>query len=118
MCRDSVRRDVAGLCRRQPAGAVRELEEAVWREQDLPSWDDLYLPRGFNVDGTRRALRVPVASSSLRALDPDAIELRFELPAGSYATVLIEELFPGESIVEGAPVESAAGGGEGGTTGT
>jgi tRNA(Glu) U13 pseudouridine synthase TruD len=41
---------------------------------------------------------------SLDALDNEsAIELRFELPAGSYATVLVEELFPAEPIDEGAP---------------
>ena len=87
---------IFGAKMRQPAGAVRELEESVWREQGLPTWDDLELPRGLHVDGTRRALRVPIGAASLRVLsEEDAIELRFELPAGSYATVLIEELFAG-----------------------
>ena len=81
---------------------MRELEESVWREQGLPSWGELELPRGLNVDGTRRALRVPIGDASQRMLDGDAIELRFELPAGSYATVLIEELFPGESDRRGS----------------
>ncbi len=99
---------IFGAKMRQPGGAVRELEESVWREQGLPSWDDLELPRGLKVDGTRRALRVPIGAASQRALDDDSIELRFELPAGSYATVLIEELFPGEAIAEGAPLESSA----------
>ena len=103
---------IFGAKMRQPGGAVRELEESVWREQGLPSWDDLELPRGLHVDGTRRALRVPIGAASQRALDDDAIELRFELPAGSYATVLIEELFPGEAIAEGAPLESSAVGSE------
>ena len=84
----------------------------MWREQGLPSWDDLELPRGLKVDGTRRALRVPIGAASQRVLDDDSIELRFELPAGSYATVLIEELFPGEAIAEGAPLESSAVGSE------
>ena len=87
---------------RAAAGAVRELEESVWQELGLPSWDDLELPRGLNVDGTRRALRVPVTGASIERIDGDAIELRFELPAGSYATVMVEELFPGETIEEGA----------------
>jgi tRNA pseudouridine13 synthase len=87
---------------RQPQGAARELEDSVWRERDLPTWDHLALPRGLQVDGTRRPLRVPVTGWSLRPLPgEDAIELRFELPAGSYATVLVEELFPGDTIAEG-----------------
>jgi tRNA pseudouridine13 synthase len=93
---------IYGAKMRQPRGAARELEDAVWRERSLPSWDDVALPRGLHVDGARRPLRVPVGGASLQPLaDESAIELRFELPAGSYATVLIEELFPGEAIVEG-----------------
>jgi tRNA pseudouridine13 synthase len=99
---------IFGAKMRQPGEAVRELEESIWREQGLPSWDDLELPRGLHVDGTRRALRVPIGAASQQTLDDDAIELRFELPAGSYATVLIEELFPGEAIAEGVPIESSA----------
>jgi tRNA pseudouridine13 synthase len=99
---------IFGTKMRQPGGAVRELEESVWREQGLPGWDELELPRGLHVDGTRRALRVPIGDASQQTLDDDAIELRFELPAGSYATVLIEELFPREVIAEGAPRESSA----------
>ena len=87
---------------RAAAGAVRELEESVWQEMDLPSWNDLELPRGLNVDGARRALRVPVIGASLDRIEDDAFQLRFELPAGSYATVMVEELFPGETIAEGS----------------
>jgi tRNA pseudouridine13 synthase len=92
---------IFGAKMRQPTGEVRALEEAVWSDYGLPSWGDLAPPRGLSVDGTRRALRVPVTSPSLRQVEDDAIELRFELPAGSYATVLIDELFPGEAILEG-----------------
>jgi tRNA pseudouridine13 synthase len=93
---------IYGAKMRQPKGAVRELEDSVWSQHGLPGWDDLALPRGLHVDGARRPLRVPVEAVSLRDLaGEDSIELRFELPAGSYATVLIEELFPGEAIVEG-----------------
>jgi tRNA pseudouridine13 synthase len=87
---------------RPAAGVVGELEEALWRERDLPSWRDLRPPRGLRVDGTRRPLRVPVGAASAAAAADGALELRFELPAGSYATVLVEELFPGEAI-EDAP---------------
>ena len=114
---------------RPAAGAVAELEEAVWRERGLGSWRDLPLPRGLRVDGARRPLRVPVRGASARvpvggasARVPAAgasarvpadgastgvpadgmLELRFELSAGSYATVLLEDLFPGEEIEEGS----------------
>jgi hypothetical protein len=50
---------------------------------------------------------VPIGAASAEALADGSLELRFELPAGSYATVLIEELFPGEPIEEGGV--SAAG---------
>jgi tRNA pseudouridine13 synthase len=93
---------IYGAKMRSAAGAVAELEESVWREQGLGSWRDLSPPRGLSIDGARRALRVPVGGASARALEEGSIELRFELPAGSYATVLIEELFPGEEIEEGS----------------
>jgi tRNA pseudouridine13 synthase len=101
---------------RPAAGAVAELEAAVWREQGLGSWRELSPPRGLSVDGARRALRVPVGGASARVLDDDALELRFELEAGSYATVLIEEVLLGQEIEEGPAREDVeeAGAGEGG----
>jgi tRNA pseudouridine13 synthase len=100
---------IFGAKMRQPRGAARELEAAVWSERQLPDWDDLALPRGLRVDGTRRPLRVPVTGASLQRLaGEETIELRFELPAGSYATVLIEELFPETTIVEGGAGAGAA----------
>ena len=82
-------------------GVVAEVEEAVWRAHGLASWRDLRAPRGLRVDGARRALRVPVGDAVGTPIVGGALELRFELPAGSYATVLLEELFPGETIEEG-----------------
>ena len=38
--------------------------------------------------------------AGVTALAGGALELRFRLPPGSYATVLVEELFP-EGVVEG-----------------
>jgi hypothetical protein len=56
---------------------------------------------------------VPVGDAAARGVAADragatgsageALELRFELPAGSYATVLVEELFPGTEIDDGPP---------------
>ena len=47
------------------------------------------------ISGSRRPLRVPVTQSTLTSgVDElgDFIRVQFELPAGSYATVLIDEL--------------------------
>jgi tRNA pseudouridine13 synthase len=111
---------IYGAKMRSAAGAVAELEEQVWRELGLGSWRDLSPPRGLTVDGARRALRVPVGDASARGVAADrtgatgnaavageALELRFELPAGSYATVLVEELFPGTEVDEGPPDREA-----------
>ena len=48
-------------------------------------------PRGVRLHGARRALRVPVPGADA-AFDDGILRLRFVLPPGSYATVLIEEL--------------------------
>lgn len=42
--------------------------------------------------GTRRPIAVSLASATVRPLGQRAIELSFELPAGSYATTLMREL--------------------------
>jgi len=47
--------------------------------------------RGVRLRGARRPLRVPVTEARAD-LDGDVLRLRFVLPAGSYATVLIGEL--------------------------
>jgi tRNA pseudouridine13 synthase len=53
--------------------------------------DDVRAPRGVRMRGARRPLRVPVAD--LETSDEQGVvRLRFELPAGSFATVLLEEL--------------------------
>lgn len=53
------------------------------------------LARGLEaagVEAARRALRVRVAGLAHRWLDARTLELRFELPAGAYATVVAAEL--------------------------
>ncbi len=53
--------------------------------------EDLSVPRGIRLRGARRALRVrPGAANAERY--GDGLLLRFSLPPGSYATVLIEEM--------------------------
>lgn len=51
-------------------------------------------PRGVRLRGARRALRIRPQDASLEARG-DVARLCVTLPPGSYATVLLEELFPG-----------------------
>jgi tRNA(Glu) U13 pseudouridine synthase TruD len=47
---------------------------------------------GSQAEGARRPLRVPVEGATVRAVGPDALELTFTLPAGSYATRVLAEV--------------------------
>jgi tRNA pseudouridine13 synthase len=65
------------------------------RERMLLASEDLTLenmhPRGFDLDGTRRPLRVAIGDVKL-CQDEEGLVVRFELPAGAYATNLLREL--------------------------
>jgi tRNA pseudouridine13 synthase len=78
----------------EPEGPAYEREcaalSAVGIDPDLP----LRPPRGIGLRGARRPLRVRPEGMALEPL-PGALRLRFTLPPGSFATVLIEELFGG-----------------------
>lgn len=79
---------------RRPTGAVATLESAALTSLGLPSMDSITPPRGIRLYGQRRALRIRLAGVDLMWRD-GAIYLHFQLPAGSFATTLVEELFPG-----------------------
>lgn len=76
-----------------PEGVAAELERRVMTDLGVPGGGDPRPPRGVRLYGERRPLRARVEDTSAEWRD-GALELRFELPAGSYATVLLEELFP------------------------
>lgn len=77
-----------------PGGRPGEIEADVLRAEELP--EDVFRSGGIRVKGTRRALRVRPAGATIK-LGADErgayLELRFELPRGSYATSLLRELF-------------------------
>ena len=54
--------------------------------------EDLVSPRGIRLAGARRALRVRPQDMTL-IREEESLRLEFGLPPGSYATVLLEELF-------------------------
>lgn len=82
---------------RQPAGAVRAREAQALTACGLDPDASLRAPPGLRLDGARRALRVRPRDAVLEAgPEPGCARLGFALPAGSYATVLVEELFADE----------------------
>jgi len=77
-----------------PAGAVAAREAEVMSAMGIPSAQDLVPPRGIRLPGGRRPLRVRPQNPSM-SRDDDGLLLEFGLPSGSYATVLLAQLFPG-----------------------
>ena len=75
-----------------PKYGVAEREAQVLAAQGVPA--TLKPPRGIRLRGARRALRVRPGSARLER-DSDAVVLHFTLPSGSYATLLMDELFGG-----------------------
>ncbi len=71
-----------------PASPVAEREHAVLVALGL---DGVSPPPGVRARGDRRAIRVPVPDLAADA-EGDDVRLRFTLPSGSYATVLVEHL--------------------------
>lgn len=74
----------------RPQGAVAQRERALLAAHGVDV-EALSVPRGIRLRGTRRALRVRPEALALEPL-AGGLRLCFTLPAGSYATVLVEEL--------------------------
>ncbi|MCB9918612.1 MAG: tRNA pseudouridine(13) synthase TruD [Planctomycetes bacterium] len=73
-------------------GAVLETEDDVLARFDVRH-EDFGVRRPWGQKGGRRALRVPLEACSVAAVEPTALELRFALPRGSFATAVTAELF-------------------------
>lgn len=84
---------IFGTKMRWPRGAVADLERQVLAAFDLDETRFQKLPRGTRLFGQRRPLRARITDGALTSED-GSLRLTFGLPAGSYATVLLEELFP------------------------
>ena len=83
-----------------PDGSARERERAALAAVGIDPDQPLRPPRGMELRGARRALRVRPEEVAVEPL-PEALRLRFTLPPGSFATVLIEELF-GSAVAFGS----------------
>jgi tRNA pseudouridine13 synthase len=88
-----------------PSGAAAERERAVFATLGVDP-DTLRPPPGIRLRGARRALRVRLEAAELFA-EGDCLRLRFTLPAGSYASVALEELL-GACPGSGDTLRSAA----------
>lgn len=73
-----------------PAGAPAALEEAILAETGVTLEA---LGRSRDAEGARRALRIRVEPAV--EADPEGLLLSFDLPAGSYATVVLDEVIKG-----------------------
>jgi tRNA pseudouridine13 synthase len=79
----------------EPRGEAAERERAaIERLGAVPG--NLHLPRGIKLRGARRPLRVRPEEAGATPVD-GGLELRFWLPPGSYATVLVEEVLTPET---------------------
>jgi tRNA pseudouridine13 synthase len=70
-------------------GPVREAEDRLLQEEGLTLED--FRRGGGETRGGRRAYRVRLGEPSLEAAGPD-LWLQFDLPRGSYATVVLDEI--------------------------
>ena len=75
----------------QPGASVAAREAEVLKSFDVPLPDQLRPPRGLRLRGGRRAVRARPQDLAVWS-EGEVLHLRFGLPAGSYATVLVEEL--------------------------
>jgi tRNA(Glu) U13 pseudouridine synthase TruD len=83
-----------------PGSAARMMEERAMADLDATPAD--FARAGRDLPGARRPVVVPVTGGEPTvAVDGERLILRFSLPAGSYATVLVEEL--GIEIVRDRP---------------
>ncbi|HIC22147.1 MAG TPA: tRNA pseudouridine(13) synthase TruD [Planctomycetes bacterium] len=76
-----------------PAGEAGRIESAVLISEGLRPESWLSHVRGLKLDGTRRSLRILVRDPEVIWEQPEqALLLSFTLPAGSFATVLLEQV--------------------------
>ncbi len=86
---------IFGTRRRSPDGMLTERERAILSRFGIDP-ANLRAPRGIPLRGARRPLRVRPDEVQVLAT-PRGVEVRFTLPPGSYATVLLEEVFGGDA---------------------
>ena len=82
---------IFGYKMRQPSGIVKKMEMELLDEEGVKS-ESFRVVAGIRLPGTRRPLRLKMDFHQIQPID-DAVHLCFTLPAGGYATVILDELF-------------------------
>ena len=83
---------IFGYKMRMPTGDVFTLETSILADEGV-RLEKFRKVAGIRLPGTRRPLRMPIQLHEVSAVDSGAgIRLGFTLPAGGYATVVVEEL--------------------------
>jgi len=83
----------------QAEGAPGEIETAVLRESGV-TLEAFARREAERQPGARRPLRVPLLEAPASEADASGLALRFALPPGSYASILIREIIGRESGLE------------------
>ena len=86
-----------------PLGAPANREDEILQACGIPPLASLSPPRGVSLRGARRSLRARVVDFEYQVAE-DAMKLEFTLPSGSYATVLLEQIYG--VLHEGLPADS------------
>ncbi|MCG9130780.1 tRNA pseudouridine(13) synthase TruD [Candidatus Poribacteria bacterium] len=86
---------IFGYKMRMPTGDALTLETSLLTDEGV-RFEQFRKVVGIRLPGTRRPLRMPIQLHEVSATDSDlGVRLRFTLPAGGYATVVVEELLAG-----------------------
>jgi tRNA pseudouridine13 synthase len=75
----------------EPSGAPGAREATARAALGVPPRSELRPPRGIRLPGSRRTLRIRPADLELE-IEGEVLRVRFALPRGAFATVLLEEL--------------------------
>ncbi|MHC4410567.1 MAG: tRNA pseudouridine(13) synthase TruD [Planctomycetota bacterium] len=73
-----------------PGGEPGVREQAVFGETGLTK-EDFRNYKGLKLKGSRRSMRIPLRDFSYEPVDETSYRLRFALPSGSFATVVLRE---------------------------
>jgi tRNA pseudouridine13 synthase len=77
------------------SGHPGEIEQEVLKEKGLKP-ADFESVKSLRLRGGRRPLRVPLANVEIES-DADDLRIRFDLPSGAYATVVLAEIMKSEA---------------------
>ena len=83
---------IFGYKMRLPTGDVLALETSLLADEGV-RFEAFRKVVGIRLPGTRRPLRMPMQLHAVSGVDGGGVRLSFTLPAGGYATIVLEELF-------------------------